>query len=608
MNTNRILISGRHTAGFTFLQRCPALPVTAALSLALAPELRAADYASEVLLDGPVAYYRLGEAPPVAAEGAVNDPARSTAVNKGSAGSAADGLHFPGAKHGRAGALAGSTDTAIGFSVIDKTTGDGGVPTIIPYTAELNPDGPFTVEVWMRPASDGRGNAQGPLRSRMDIGGNRNGWDMYQRGAGTGWNWRIFNGEGSGKVFDLTGGPYVVGEWCHVVCVYNVTSASLYVNGTLAASSSAPVGSFSPNPSGRFSIGGIDNSSENPFDGDMDEVAVYGKALSAADVATHFANARNAARALPYETLVANDGAVVYYRMNEPEAFGAANLGTAGSALDGAYANPFTALAGPQAPAFAGFEADNASKLFDGTHNYIDLGNPEALNFDNAMTLEAWVQPDATQANATACILAHGGNSDFGSELALRLENGEYQLVSKIAANSATEYKITSPVPTQDFEAGVWTHLAATFDGTRWVLYRNGKSIGLTTQDGSKLNIPNANWSIGARGRWSYGFGFPDNANPAEQRTFSGGIDETAIYNKALSAERIADHYLTGLATMNPITITTSASGVTTLTWRAGTGALESSTDLSSWAAVNNATSPYTVPAEDSKRFYRLRF
>ena len=101
------------------------------------------------------------------------------------------------------------------------------------FQGEMNTSGSFSVEAWLRPTLDGASNGQSPLFNRdpNDAVANRAGWDFFQRNSGTGWNFRMFNGVGNHKAFDLTGGPYTVGTWNHLVAVYDASaggSASLY--------------------------------------------------------------------------------------------------------------------------------------------------------------------------------------------------------------------------------------------------------------------------------------------------------------------------------------------------------------------------------------------
>src|SRR5690606_17800915 len=113
--------------------------------------------------------------------------------------------------------------------------------------------------------------------------------------------------------------------------------------------------------------------------------------------------------------------------------------------------------------------------------------------------------------------------------------------------------------------------------------------------------INNANWAIGARGRWKYGEIFP----PADQhRVFHGGIATAAIYPSALSGERLAAHFEAGPGS-SPLLSIQHEDGSVTLIWEGGT--LEQSDDLQTWTPLPEATSPMTVPAE-GKRFFRLTY
>src|SRR5436190_1955244 len=59
-------------------------------------------------------------------------PQSSAAANRGLSGPAADALSFLGQKRGLTGALAGSPETATGYTAIDQQSCDGGVPTHVP--------------------------------------------------------------------------------------------------------------------------------------------------------------------------------------------------------------------------------------------------------------------------------------------------------------------------------------------------------------------------------------------------------------------------------------------------------------------------------------------
>jgi Concanavalin A-like lectin/glucanases superfamily len=555
---------------------------------------RTVAYGALVQGDGAALYLRL------------NEP---DAINLGSLGAKADGTHTVGVKLGQPGALVGSSDTAAGY--VGLQDADGGSPTTIPFNAALNPSGSFSVEFWVKPAVNGFGNAQCPLHNRASTqpngNGNRTGWDWFQRDQGTGWNWRLFNGNSSDKVFNITGGPYTVGQWHHLVGVYNasVPSATLYEDGVAVASSSTPNGTYAPKTNGDMAIGSYSNPAlndlgyENAFTGSIDEVAIYPSALSAATVLLHYQNGTNASRLTAYETLVAASSPAGYWRLDEPAHDVAANSGTLGTAAIGVNADT-TVLAGPSSPAYAGFESNNAARYFDGNTAYVELlQNPSGLNFTGPISVEAWIKPDATQ-HTFGDIVAHGVDDTGLLEDMMRLTDGNtYAVASWDGANHGA----SAAIPGGDLGGASWIYMAGTYDGADWHLYRNGIEIDTAADATGAILVNNATWALGARGRWKSAFGIQAGASFPD-RTFTGGIDEEAIYNYALSPVQIAAHYSMGAYGPNPLTITRSGSDVV-LTWSAGV--LQEASSVTGPYADSAASSPYTVTATGQK-YYRLRF
>ncbi len=570
-------------------------PLTAAaLALTAIPLVQASDYESVVLRDRPLAYYRLNDTTPHRA---------ATATNSGSLGAAGNGAYFPGTQNQVPGALAGSSDTAAGYTAIDQVSCDGGVPTIVPFRSELN-TATFSVEAWLKPTLDGLGNAQCPLYNRKEVAV-LTGWAIYQRGQTAGWNFRGYNGVDANRSIDITGGPYAVGAWSHLVLTFDGSVAKLYVNGVLAGSQSG-VTNYVPNTDPiSFCVGGFASGTENPFIGSMDEVALYKTALTGAQVTAHYQNGNNAARTTPYESLIVADGAVEYLRLNEPARNVVANLGSLGAASNGTYVNTTNGLPGPQYPAYAGFATNNVGTSFDGATSYLELGNPAGLNFSGPITLEAWVQPGSSQYFTDADILAHGFNlmdDPASAEVVLRIEYGNYQILS---LDEGGPHGVAFAAPLDDFGTVGWVHLVGTYDGSRWNLYRNGVLEATTLDVTGAVPVTNANWAIGARGRWKNGPGYP---TAGQDRVFYGGIDEVAIYNHALTQGQVAAHYSIGLAGVHPLKIRRTNASVT-LEW--ATGTLQQADAVTGpYTNVPGAVTPYEVPPDDiaARKFYRLKF
>lgn len=551
-------------------------------------------YSAAVLSDHPLAYYRLNEQGPLLPD---------ISTNSGSLGVAGNATNFPGAGHQIAGAIAGDLNTAMTFSAIDTNSDDGGVPVIIPYNSALNASSSFTIEAWLRPTEEGAGNAQCPLfncqASTEDYG-----WDFYQRASDAGagpQGFEFYMNDASGaRVADAVGGTYTVGQWCHLVAVYNssAATATLYVNGAQVAQS-AGISGYVPNPSYPMSIGGYSDGSQNPFVGDIDEFAYYTSALSSAQVLAHYQNGTNASRSTPYKSLITSDGAVEYLRLDSPAVNVAVNAGTLGSLANGVDSNTGNPVSGPAAPLFPGFESPgtNLAEFFDGTSDYVELLNPPGLNFTGPITLEAWIQPAATQHTA-GDIIAHGHNHDATAEVVLRVnDTTSYQISSYDGINN---YGASAPIPAQDLGNGNWVHLVGTYDGASWNLYRNGVLVGSSGADVGSLPVPNASWAIGARGRWKYASGYPINGL---DRQFTGAIDEVAIYDHSLTPDRVQAHYNESLQGLK----LSISGGQVTLTWVLGT--LVSSTSVTGpYAPVSGATSPYQPTLSAGPHFYRLKY
>lgn len=229
--------------------------------------------------------------------------------NTGSLGSAADGLNANGVVLNQPGAVAAGQDFSNGYANSQNTT--------IPFLEALNPESsaPFTIEFWARPtASD---NDDAPVFNRVSDG-DRSGWVFFQRDAGTGWNFRMYDGAGSNVGWDLTGGTANLDEWSHVVAVWTGSFGLLYVNGQIADTTNGTdrSGIYNASTSATFSVGAYD-SGLSPYNGRVDEIAFYPSALTAAQVLTHFQVAGSSMRGA-YAAVVAQDGASLYLQQNPP--------------------------------------------------------------------------------------------------------------------------------------------------------------------------------------------------------------------------------------------------------------------------------------------------
>ena len=556
---------------------------------------RTASYDSLVVTDGAVEYLRLNE----------TSPDKDLAVNFGSAGIAGDGVHGVGVRHPAPGVLSGSSDTGAGYH--SKNGGGGGVNTLVPWSAALNPDSStsFTIEAWLKvltEVSDSPGPA--PLMNRYSYPGeNRQGWVFFQRSPTTGWNFRTYSGTGSSVGIDITGQSSApdagtLGTWTHLVVAYDgpSTTATMYVNGEQVASGSGAYLANTDDHVGHvaagLSLGSYNNTQpgENPFDGIADEVALYADALTADQVTAHYQAGTNDLQSASYASVILADLPVEYLRLGEPAFNPAKNLGTLGTAANGALISTTNDQSGPRPAAFTGFETNNAAAKYDGLLSFASLGSPAGLDVSGPVTLEAWVQPAATQA-AVANILAHGG-ADGAAGAVLKITDGTTYAVGSADANAT--HGATFAIPADDLSGSAWVHLAGTYDGTAWNLYRNGVLVASSTDTVGALPLPGVEWAVGSRG--------DGNAD-----AFAGLVDEAAVYGKALSAAQIAAHYGSGVGVVaSSLSIARTGADVT-ITWTGGT--LQSADDVAGTYAdvTGSPQSPLKVTPAGARKFYRLK-
>lgn len=528
-----------------------------------------ADYSAKVQANNPTAYWRLNDE--------FQASAGNTAKNLGSFGAAGDGFYLGAAVHPVAGALVASTDSA---ASLDATAG---TIVSIPYSATLNPSAAFTVEAWLNPSFALEGATLQCALASGQFGAPRSGWLIYQ--SATGWNFRMYNQNGTATSVNLTGGPApIAGLWHHIVAVYNGTTATVYVNGVQAATGT-PTG-YVPSAGGTLAIGGRSDGSFW-WNGQADELAVYGKALTAEEVDAHYKNGTSATPAKSYQELVLEGGPVGYYPLNEPTYEPPAVLPVAknsvsgGEAYDGSYNPGASSKAGPRPPTFSGLEASNNSVGLDGVAGFV--GTPYTLNDLPAFTVMGWIKRG----------VSHSGRGGYFGQNDL-LELGDADGGANIEAwINAYGGNIKIPFPFQDDQ---WGLLALTASGTEVTLYTNG--VAAVTVGGVVDTYGNSgfNFNIGGGGVFNVA-GDP----------FKGNIDEVAVFDKALTAAEMQDIYfganIAPIITMQPAApsrqlragniadLSVVASGTPPLQyqWRKGTTDLTGKTSANLSLAVTEA-------------------
>lgn len=484
------------------MQSCFRSCFTGALLLAACLSSARADYSSSVLGAGPLVYYRLNESV---------SPLFDIALNSGTEGSTVNGVYVGAATHPVPGVLAG--DTAASFT--------GGYVQV-PFDPGLNTSGSFSVEAWLNPATTQTGGNLVCALGSGHFASPRTGWLLYQ--AATGWNWRMYNLNGTSFSLSLVAGPApVAGNWYHVVVSYDTVanSVQMYVNG-VAVGSGTPVGTpaFVPNSDSPFTIGARSDISFQ-WSGVADEVVIYTNVLSAGTVAAHYAAAST--NAAGYAGQVLASAPAGYWRLSEPALTRpiAANTGSLGAAANGAYYDGTTTSTGPRPPGYPLFEAGNNAPSFDGTSGYVRIpqtGNLSGagLNSVSEATFLCWIKRNGPQGN-------------YKGILAMRpLSSGLY-----LNTDDTLNYSWKDDSATWSFNSGLippdgeWTMAAVVVQPDHATFYMGSASGGFVTAINPVAHTP-ADFTSGP-------FAVGQDINFAgSTRFFNGAIDEAAVFTYAL--------------------------------------------------------------------------
>jgi len=625
---------------------------------------RSQSYSSLIQSLNPAAYLRLDETAP-GPDLAVNLGGLGRDAGGGTGGIAGLGTNTADVRHPAPGAVA--SDAKSGATAYHNRNGNS--TTTIPYDPANNgkipgssvasAGTPFTFEAWLRPMRDNQGG-QCPVNNRYVHSGHRTGWVVFQRNPnlsyppseGHGWDFRMYDGyDGSGQDL-LTGDPtsplgdYTIGKWQHLVVTWEpqldqgdlggygndtwLGTLTGYVDGQPVATNANIfyAANQSPTedatPAADLAVGSYNAAStlgNNPFEGDVSDLAVYNNYVLTPDqILAHYQAGTKSSYGTNYATLVLTAAATppiverttlpaTYLRLNDPAGYPAANTGSLGSAAGGNLDLTTNTAAGPQAPAYAGFEASNTALPLNGVKQWASLNNPAGLEIASQITLEAWVQPAAAQ-GTTARIVSHGPQTLSGflgkdlpgsvtntSEVFLRIDGaGAHYSVGTARYDDGTATTTTTAasavVPSGDLGGSAWVHLVGTYNGSAWSLYRNGVLVATQADATGALTVDNGDWAIGATGN-----GWADN--------FAGNVDEVAIYNKALTPAQVASHYVIGKAGTTAITITRASASNVTINYPVGTTLQQASVITGPYTQVGSASPPVYTTAATGTKFYR---
>lgn len=320
-----------------------------------------------------------------------------------------------------------------------------------------------------------------------------------------------------------------------IVGVWDATNDEIrcYVDGVQIPLSATTAGTWpdvdSTTP---LTIGG-DNVQGQYFTGTLDEVLFFKYALTAGEAYQLYDAARVAA-ATPsdYEQAIKDDSPHIYYRLGESGGSVAVDsIGNRPSTYGGTVTFAQTSL----------IETDTADTSVDlnATGGALtaahDLGTT-----NNSLTIEAFLKMDATTNGQYALSLPRSGTE---TGFAIATDSG--QLKGYIHNGSTGVF-----VGGYTYSLNEELHAALTVDPTNGAqLFVNGTLAGSAAAGHTSANIANGDVVIGRK-------------SVGDSYTFSGRVDEVAIYDYALSSTQLTAHYnasSTGVGTVYEDTVAENA-------------------------------------------------
>ena len=397
---------------------------------------------------------------------------------------------------------------------------------------------------------------------------------------------------------------FVAGERYHVALTWDGATMRIYRNGVELASKSA-AGTLQ---SSYDLIIGADSNGYDPvgryFDGVMDEVALYGRALDVVELRQHYA--AGVGDTTPPETTISAGPSGTTQAIAATFEFGSSEPGSSFECrLDG---GAWSSCSSPQ----------SYSSLADGPHTFEARATDKAFNTDPTPASRSWTvesSPYAALVRETSGLAAYwrfGDTTGTKATSETETNHGTYLASPALGANGllvadpdpavgldgtddnvkvldsaslessngltwetwikpssvACSRRLLDKVayaagfgcsgnlrfmlrpngvftdlysPANAFVAGERYHVALTWDGATMRIYKNGAEVA------SKL-------AAGTLPDYSYNLiiGADSTGYDARGSYFSGSMDETAFYNRALTANEVRRHYDVGVDPTSP--------------------------------------------------------
>jgi len=327
---------------------------------------------------------------------------------------------------------------------------------------------------------------------------------------------------------------FTAGQWYFLTWVVNAGTVYFYVNGN-SYGSDGPATNANRRPTGAAIGGDPSGGLFDYFNGSIDEVRIYNRALTASEITNLYQIGAARLKVNTPDTKAGPQGSslVGNWTFNGPDMNWTS--ATAGSAYDrsGSYATGTLTNMSRSSSPVPGISGQALS--FDGVDDYVNVSDSNSLDPSTAVTISAWVKPSSLNGDCDTVggdmIIQKWNNWPANGQYVFCAYTGGY--LRALFSDGATGGAIATNAGA--VSTGTWQHVVVTFDAGAVNFYVNGSNVksgsvpptSLRTTDYTDDNL-----------YISSDFG--------STWIFPGLIDEVRLYNRALTASEIQQLYQAG--------------------------------------------------------------
>jgi subtilisin-like proprotein convertase family protein len=285
--------------------------------------------------------------------------------------------------------LSGRANAYLSWNQACSFNGNASSYISVPNNPDIDLTGSFTLEAWINPSSVS--GSKGIVSKGVSLG------TSLKYGLRISAGRILLATNGSPRLFSKSSTAIPLNVWTHVAGVFDqsTNTFSIYINGVLDTTSI--VASASPQTNSDSMYVGISGASSG-FNGKLDEVRIWNRALSSAEVGSNFRSVLATSSGV-YNGLVLS---LPFQKQNSVSPFSTNDFSASKNPVNPRNVSPVSYSLQPSSTI-----STNQAASFDGSNDYIAAPDTSTIESSNEMTLDMWLFPVGS---SQTCNVATKGN------------------------------------------------------------------------------------------------------------------------------------------------------------------------------------------------------